>query len=85
MQEQALRKGFFAESAALLYADVCMALTEESAVAKGWAKASYQEVGTMTVMQIFRVVERGMAKGYKMNSCLFKHTYTLSLSTTPCT
>ncbi|CAM9357249.1 unnamed protein product, partial [Ectocarpus sp. 12 AP-2014] len=44
MQEQALRKGFFAESAALLYADVCMALAEGSAVAKGWAKASYQEV-----------------------------------------
>ncbi|CAN0122715.1 unnamed protein product, partial [Ectocarpus sp. 8 AP-2014] len=44
MQEQALRKGFFAESAALLYADVCMALAERSAVAKGWAKASYQEV-----------------------------------------
>ncbi|CAM9467775.1 unnamed protein product [Ectocarpus fasciculatus] len=44
MQEQALRKGFFAESVGLLYADVCMALAEASAVAKGWAKASYQEV-----------------------------------------
>lgn len=44
IQEQTLRKGYAAESAALLFADVCMSLAEGSKVAEGWAKTSYQEV-----------------------------------------
>jgi len=44
IQEQTLRKGYAAESAALLFADVCMSLAEGSKVAEGWAKTSYKEV-----------------------------------------
>lgn len=43
-QEQMSRKGYPAESAELLYADVCMSLAEGSVVAKGWARDSYREV-----------------------------------------
>lgn len=44
MQEQTLRRGSPTESASLLYADVCIALAETSAVARRWAASSYQEV-----------------------------------------
>ena len=39
-----MRKGYSVQTAWLLYADVCMALGERSAVAKAWAKGAYQEV-----------------------------------------
>lgn len=44
LQEQAMRKGYSAQTAWLLYADVCLSLGEASAVAKSWAKGAYQEV-----------------------------------------
>lgn len=44
IREQTLRRGSPAESATLLYAEVCMALGEGLAVARRWAGASYREV-----------------------------------------
>lgn len=39
-----MRRGRSAQTALLLYADVCMSLGEGSTVAKDWAKSAYQEV-----------------------------------------
>ena len=51
LQGQTTRHSRPAESATLLYADVCMLLAEESEEARKWAETSYHEVGLRVIFR----------------------------------